>query len=228
VYLKTQKLSDVINGTVNELVVNGTIKVNSNNSVELEKSNATNDNTQIQVTSVLAELGNTFYPNLLKKLAEKPIFWNIANSMDAFGKYVNKSKKFGYLFYTNFAVFTLLLLLSFTRILTGVLRDKPVVQIVIATIVLAVIAIIFLQRLTQQISSIIIPDLYKNEILPTRQIEGNWQWTYFLLGTAVLTTAFVPLVNYIDRNNSNGSSCGASSGSSCGSSCSSCGGCGGD
>jgi len=228
VYLKTQKLSNVINGTVNELVDNGTIKVNSDNTIELAKSNATNNNTQLQVTSALSELGQSFYPSLLKKLSEKPIFWNIANSMDAFRKYFNKSKKFGHLFYTNFAVLTLLLLLSFTRIVTGVLRDKPVVQIVIATIVLTVIAIVFLQRLTKQISTTTIPDLYKNEILPTQQIEGNWQWTYFLLGTAVLTTAFVPLVNYIDKNNNSGSNCGTSCGSSCGSSCSSCGGCGGD
>lgn len=232
VYLKTQRLSNVINGTVNELVDNGTIKVNSDNSIELEKSNATNNNAQLQVISVLFELGNSFYPSLLKTLVGKPIFWNIANSMDAFRKYFNKSKKFGYLFYTNFSVLTLLLLLSFTRIVTGVLRDKPVVQIVIATIVLAIIAIGFLQRLTKQISTSTIPDLYKNEILPARQIEGNWQWTYFLLGTAVLTTAFVPLVNYIDKNKKIGSncgtSCGSNCGSSCGSSCSSCGGCGGD
>lgn len=228
VYLKTQKLSNVINGTVNELLDNGTIKVNSDNTIELAKSNATNNNTQLQVTSALSELGQSFYPSLLKKLSEKPIFWNIANSMDAFRKYFNKSKKFGYLFYTNFAVLTLLLLLSFTRIVTGVLRDKPVVQIVIATIVLAVIAIVFLQRLTKQISTTTIPDLYKNEILPTRQIEGNWQWTYFLYGTAVLTTALVPLVNYVDKNNNSSSNCGTSCGSSCGSSCSSCGGCGGD
>lgn len=228
VYLKTQKLSDVINGTVNELVDNGTIKVNENNSIELAKSNATINNSQLQVTSALTELGTTYYPNLLRKLATKPIFWNIPNSMDAFRKYFNKSKKFGRLFYTNFAILTLLILLSFTRIVTGVLRDKPVTQIVIATIVLVIITVIFLHRLTEQISTTTIPDLYKNDILPTRRIENNWQWTYFLLGTAVLTTSFVPLVNYIDKNNNNSSNCGTSCGSSCGSSCSSCGGCGGD
>ena len=188
VYLKTQKLGNVINGTVNELVDNGTIKVNEDNTIELAKSNATINNFQLQVTSVLTELGTTYYPNLLRKLATKPIFWNIPNSMDAFRKYFNKSKKFGILFYTNFAILTLLVLLSFTRIVTGILRDKPVSQIVIATIVLVIITVVFLQRLTKQISTTIIPDLYKNDILPTRQIENNWQWTYFLLGTAVLTT----------------------------------------
>ncbi len=232
VYLKTQKLSTVINGTVNELVDNGTIKVNENNSIELDKSNATINNSQFQVTSALTELGTTYYPNLLRKLTMKPIFWNIPNSMDAFRKYFNKSKKFGFLFYTNFTILTLLVLLSFTRIVTGILRDTPLTQIVIATIALVIITVVFLQRLTKQISTTTIPDLYKKDILPARQIENNWQWTYFLFGTAVLTTSFVPLVNYIDKHNNSsgncGTSCGSNCGSSCGSSCSSCGGCGGD
>lgn len=227
VYLKTQKLGNVINGTVNELVDNGTIQVNENNTIELARSNATINNSQFQVTSALTELGTTYYPTLLRKLATKPIFGNIPNSMDAFRKYFNKSKKFGLLFYINYAILTLLVLLSFTRVVTGILRDKPVAQILIATIVLVIIIVVFLQRLTKQISTTTIPNLYKKDILPTRQIENNWQWTYFLLGTAVLTTSFVPLVNYIDKNNNNGS-CGTSCGSSCGSSCSSCGGCGGD
>ena len=158
VYLKTQKLSNLINGTVNELVENGTIKVNENNSLELAKSIVTANNSQLQVTSTLAELGTTNYPNLLKKLSTKPIFWNIPNSMDAFKKYFNKSKKFGLLFYTNFAILTLLILLSFTRTVIVILRDKPVIQIVIATIVLVIITIVFLQRLTKQISTTTIPD----------------------------------------------------------------------
>lgn len=238
IYLKTQKLGNVINGTVNELVDNNTIKVNENNTIELARNNATNNNSQFQVTSALTELGTTYYSTLLKILVTKPIFWNIQNSMDAFKKYFTKSKKFGFLFYTNFAILSLLLLLSFTRIVTGIIRDKPVTQIVIVTIVLVIVSILFLQRLTKQISTTTIPNLYKNDILPTRQIENNWQWKYFLLGTAVLTTSFLPLVNYIDKDNNKGNcgtSCGSSSGSSCGSSCSSCGsscggcgGCGGD
>ncbi|UAY51884.1 glycine-rich domain-containing protein [Ferruginibacter albus] len=229
VYLKTQKLASVINGTVNELVENGAIKINAGNSIELAKSNATVNNSQLQVTSVLSELGATFYPALLRKLATKPIFGNIVNSMDAFRKYFNKSKKFALLFYTNLSVFTLLILLSFTRIVTGVLRDKPVTQIVMVTVVLVVIAIAFLYRLTMQISTTIIPDLYKNKILPSGQIEDNWQWKYFLSGTTVLATSFAPLVNYIDRKSNDRGNCATSCGSSCGgggSSCSSCGGCG--
>ncbi len=225
VYLKTQELSSVINGTVNELIENEAIQVNSDNTIELVKNNASDNKSQLQVTSILSELGRTFYPNLLKEIITKPIFANISNSMDAFRKHFNKSKKFGILFYTNFIVLTLLILLSFTRVITGILRDKPVENIVVTTIILAVIVVIFLLRLTKQISTTTLPLLYKYEILPNRQIENNWQWTYFLRGTAALTTSFVPLVNYVNKNNIDSSE--ASCGSSCGSSCSSCGGCGG-
>jgi hypothetical protein len=228
VYLKTQKLGNIINGTVNELIDNKTIIVNSDNTIELLKQNNTNSKEELQTTSVLSELGKTFYPNLLRQLANKPIFWNTANCMDAFKKYFNKSKKFGNLFYLNFGVLTILLMFGFIRLSSGILREKPVTQILVVTIILIIITIVFLNRLTKLVCTQTIPDLYKTEILPTRQIENNWQWSYFLLGSAVLTTAFVPLVNYIDKNNNNGSSCGTSCGSSCGSSCSSCGGCGGD
>jgi hypothetical protein len=228
VYLKTQKLGNIINGTVNELIDNKTIVVNTDNTIELVKSNNTNSREELQTTTVLSELGRTFYPNLLRQLANKPIFWNTANCMDAFRKYFNKSKKFGNLFYLNFGILTILLMVGFIRLTSGVLREKPVTQILIATIILTIIIIAYINRLTKLVCTQTIPDLYKSEILPTRQIDDNWQWSYFLLGSAVLTTTFVPLVNYIDKNNNNGSSCGTSCGSSCGSSCSSCGGCGGD
>ena len=228
VYLKTQKLGNVINGTVNVLIDNKTIIINPDNSIELIKTNTTNSREELQTTTVLSELGKTFYPNLLRQLVNKPIFWNTVNCMDAFKKYFNKSKRFGNLFYLNFGVLTILLMFGFIRMTSGILRERPITQILIATIILTIIIIAYLKRLTNIVCTKTIPDLYKTEILPTRQIENNWQWSYFLLGSAVLTTAFVPLVNYIDKNNSNSSSCGTSCGSSCGSSCSSCGGCGGD
>ena len=227
VYLKTQKLSAVIDGTVNELVDSEVIRINLDNTLELDKRNATANDSELQVTSVLSESGTCFYPVLLRQLTVKPIFRNIPNSMDAFRKYFNKSEKFGWLFYTNFTALAILLLLSFTRMATGIMREKPVVQILIATLVLAAGMVFFLLRLTRQVCTATIPDLYKNEILPARKIENSWQWTYFLFGTAVLATPFVPLVNYVNRNNGDGGSGTSSCGSSCGSSCSSCGGCGG-
>ena len=228
IYLKTQKLSNIINGIVNELIVDGTIQVNSDHTIALIKSSETKSKEHQQVITELSEFETIFYPYFLKRLVTKPVIYTIQNSMDAFVKYVNKSKKFGRLFYTNFAVLTFLLILSFLRIVTGVFREKPVVQILIATVIIGIIFIVFLIRLTQQIAKTTIPDLYKEKILSSAQIDNNWQWNYFLLGRTALATSFVPLVNYTETNHTNSSGCGTSCGSSCGSSCSSCGGCGGD
>ncbi len=232
VFSKTQKFANVINGAVNELIEKGIIKVHTDNSIELANTtNTTLNKEQLQITAALRELGLTYYPNLLRKVSMKPAFGNVVNCIHAFRKYFNKSKKFGMLFYTNFGVLIILLLVSFTRIVTGVLRDKPVFQIVIVAIILTIIIVAFLQRLTKQILTTTITNLYKDEILPARQLEHSLDWSYFLFGTAALTASFVPLANYIDKNNNTGncgSSCGSICGSSCGSSCSSCGGCGGD
>lgn len=119
-------------------------------------------------------------------------------------------------------------MMGFIRLVSGILTEKPITQILFVIIILTFIIISHLRRLIKLVCTRTIPDLYKSEILPTRKVEDNWQWSYFLLGLAVLTIAFVPLVNYVDKNNNNGSNCGTSCGSSCGSSCSSCGGCGGD
>lgn len=225
VYLNTQKTSSVVNGVVGELVGSGTISINEDNSLSLVKQGAATNIMQLQATAALAESGTTFYPNLLRLLSEKPVFSNIPNSMDAFRKYFNKSKKFGALFYTNFYVLSLLLLLSFTRIVTGVLKDVPVAQVAFTTVVLAIVAVVFLHRLTMQVSTSIIPDLYRYNILPNGEVGNSLQWSYFLLGSSALTASFLPLVNEVEKNSDSGvSSCV----SSCGSSCSSCGSCGGD
>lgn len=148
--------------------------------------------------------------------------------MDAFKKYFNKSKKFGSLFYTNFGILMVLLLISFTRIVTGALRDKPVAGIVILTILLAIIIVVFLQRLTRLVCTLTIPNLYKNKMITKSKIEENWRWDYFLHGATSLVPLFIPLVNYAQKRNADGSSAGTSCGSGCGSSCGGgCGGCGG-
>ncbi len=228
VYLKTQKLTNVVHGVVNGLIEKDAIQINTDTTVELVKNGATASKEQLQITTELSEMGNTYYNKLLRRLVTKPIFTNHANCMDAFKKYFNKSKKFGYIFYINFGVLAVLLMLGLIRIATGVLRDKPLTQISIAVIVLSILMIGYLHRLTTHISRVTIPNLYKTEILSTQQIEGDWQWSYFLLGTDVLIPSFSPLVKKMDES-SDGSSGEASNscGSSCGSSCSSCGGCGG-
>ena len=182
VYLKSQKISEVINGTVNQLVVNGAIKINSDHSIEVDKTKPVACITQKQTVFTLVELGTTFYPNLLRELAAKPIFSMIPNCMDAFVKYFNKSRKFQSIFLVNFITLGLFILLAFTRIVTGTLRDKPVSEITLITCALVAFTLFFLHRLTRMIATTTIPNLYRKEILPARKIENDWQWSYFLLG----------------------------------------------
>lgn len=231
IYLKTQKLSNVIHGVVNELIRDKTIVVLSNNTMELSKNGHAKSIEQLQATSMLSLLGRTVYPKLMYQLVRKPLFGNIVNSMEAFKKYFNKSLKFGKLFYFNFGVLAMLLLLAFTRLITGILRDKPIVFIAIMTVVLAILIYFYLNRLTRLVCVKTIPGRYREEILPTLEDRNSLAWRYFLLGSAVLTAALATLIDYFNNTNSTGGNSNSDTvggcGSSCGSSCSSCGGCGG-
>ncbi|REC41943.1 glycine-rich domain-containing protein [Chryseobacterium sp. 5_R23647] len=230
IYLKDRNISSVVNGTVNELIDNGSIKINEDQTISTNKLTFIQSREHQQVIDLLKDLGKTSYPNFLIQLITKPAFSNIIKSMDEVKKYFIRSKVFSNLFVLNFAVFLSLIMFGFLRIVTGILRDKPVLLISFAVVIFIFMMIGYLLKLTNLFSSKILPDLYKTAILPKKNTDNNWQWSYFLLGTAVLTTSFVPLTAKSTYDGSGGG-CGtlSSSDSSCGgSSCSSCGGCGGD
>jgi hypothetical protein len=233
IYLKTEKLSSILNGTINELVDAKRVKINNDKTIELlpaEEAESTQSSEHLQVISQLNDAAKISYILLMQQLAAKPVFRNTANCMNAFKKHIVNSKKFRNLFYVNFGILLILLLFGVIRLVTGILRDKPIVFIALAVVVLAVLAVVYLNRLSSLMCTNTLPYLYKKKILPSRKVEHNWQWSYFLLGSAALKTSLVALDKFMERKNSSGgmSSCGASSDSSCGSSCSSCGGCGGD
>ncbi len=230
IYLKDRNISSVVNGTVNELIDNGSIKINEDQTISTNKLTFIQSREHQQVIDLLNDLGKTSYPNFLIQLVTKPAFSNIIKSMDEVKKYFIRSKVFSNLFVLNFAVFLSLIMFGFLRIVTGILRDKPVLLISFAVVIFIFMMIGYLLKLTNLFSSKILPDLYKTAILHKKNTDNDWQWSYFLLGTAVLTTSFVPLTAKSTYDGSGGG-CGTSSSSdsSCGgSSCSSCGGCGGD
>ncbi|WP_445432694.1 glycine-rich domain-containing protein [Chryseobacterium indoltheticum] len=230
IYLKDRNISSVVNGTVNELIDNGSIKINEDQTISTHKLTFIQSREHQQVIDLLKDLGKTSYPNFLIQLITKPAFSNIIKSMDEIKKYFIRSKVFSNLFVLNFIVFLSLIMFGFLRIVTGILRDKPALLISFAVVILIFMMIGYLLKLTNSFSSKILPDLYKTSILPKKNTSNDWQWSYFLMGTAVLTTSFVPLTAKSTYDGSGGG-CGTSSSSdsSCGgSSCSSCGGCGGD
>jgi len=236
VYMKTQKMADVVNGVLNELILSKRIRANSDNTLEKLTYGDANTLEEFQIDKVYDDFGKLSYPTVVHQLARQPIFWNVANSLDAFKKYFNKSKKFGTLFYVNFVIQNILLMLGLIRLFTGILRDKPIIQISIVLVLMMALIIFYLHRLTKLTCTYTIPQLYKEKILPERNVSGDWQWSYFLLGSSVLMASFQPMAGRSTTKNTEGGNCGSSGessggsscGSSCASSCGSCGGCGGD
>ncbi|WP_169630281.1 glycine-rich domain-containing protein [Flavobacterium humi] len=234
VYLKTQNPSAIIHGNVNQLLEEKAIILNDKKALQPNLANNSTSKERFAIMEVLQDMGGSFYPTLLKRVISKPVFSNIPNAMDAFKKYWIKSRAFGKLFYLNFSVLSLLLLFGLTRLATGIIRSKPVTELIVLLVMLFVFILFFLWRLCKQICTDTIPKFYKTKIAsvssPVKPLD--WQWNYFLMGTAIFSESFIPLVRYTDGNSSSSGSCGTSCGSSCssgcGSSCSSCGGCGGD
>lgn len=229
VYLRTGKLAEVVNGVVNQLLLQQKVQIYDRKHLVKVSSSQSQHKWEYHVLESVSETHPVFYPALLGTLLTKPVFSNIANSMDALKKYIRKSRQFGRLFYFNFCILTFIWVLGFVRLMMGVIKDKPIVQILIAVVVLTVVIIWFLYRLCNIFSRNILPDSYKMQMEPMAHIAEQWDWQYFLLGTAVLLPAFKPVAGYpMPRPGSGENSGGCSSDSSCGSSCSGCGGCGGD
>ena len=224
VYMKHGDITHVINGTVSRMVDSDIIRVNPDYSLELVANGKTRTKKELQVSSVLSEMRLTYYPPLLYTLRLKPIFTNVAHCMTAFSKYFYKSKIFGRLFYLNFVVLILLVLANFTRVFTGLERGKPVVLILIYSIVILLAVAYFLYRLVSQISKQTIPGIYRNDIVRNEDLRSNWWWEYLFYGPSVFADSFVPVAQYVNRNSNSSISNGTSCGSSCGSSCGGCGG----
>lgn len=230
IYLKTGKISDVINGHFNGLLKTKSVKIDEKNfRIEVVNSTVTSiEGHQIMEAFAVFEK-KTPYPPLLRLLSHKPIFSNTANCMDAFMKYFRKSKEFSKLFYVNLGIFGLLFLMGFVRLTTGIERGKPVEILIIFLFVLGFLLILALKRLANRVFSEMIPEYYFNSIIGKNEMNF-FEWQYVRQGSTVLDPSFIPVVGNVEKTKGSVSSstCGTSCGSSCGSSCSSCGGCGGD
>jgi len=227
VYLKTQKLANVVHGSVNQLIQENVLSV-KNEKLYIKSEDAPANIEAFTILETIKSVGTGNYPPILKRLIDKPVFNVVSNAMDAFKKYVIKSQSFGKLFYWNFIILSVIMLLGLVRLTTGIIREKPIDLIAMLLLITLAFTSIHLIRLSTLVVTNIVPKFYRNEVLPTREETKSWDWQYFLMGSALLSTSFIPMVNYTNRNDFGSSSdSGGSCSSGCGSSCSSCGGCGG-
>jgi uncharacterized protein (TIGR04222 family) len=231
VYLKRSELSDVVHGVVNNMVAEQKLSISPEGKLAIKDFSAINSPAEFCVMETIGEEASTEYSILFKRLVFKPAFNKTRHAMETFKKYFSRSVYFTRLFAVNFTVLSVVLMLGLVRVATGITRDKPVVFIIFIVIIYLVLGIRHLYKLKVFIGSTVLPEYYQENILAERTVEHDWEWNYFLLGTAVFVTAFTPLHSYAERNPDSGS--GSSCSSSCSSSCGGgdgggCGGCGGD
>lgn len=225
VYLKTRKLAGVINGTLSQLLGRAVIESDRAN-LHLVPGGIARSLEQYQVLEILKGTGPISYKRLLHILEVKPTFTNTQDAMDAMKKYFIKSKKFGRIFYLNFGILSFLFLLGFIRLITGVLRDRPVDYITITMLLLAVTIVIFLEWHSRVFVLKAVTSHYKKQFTQLKKREDEWEWQYAFYGAAFLVPALTTLADDNTKFSWTDSGGWSSSDSSCGSSCSSCGGCG--
>lgn len=226
-YLQTGTVSKVMHSVFNRYVSDQKIIVHKDKSLEWTGPSIPTSAEEFVMIDTFERVKSRNYFDLSHQASTRPFFTNISYSMDAFKKYFCKSTAFGKLFQLNLFVVALLLLISFERLILGIIREKPVDFIAMASALTLIISIAFLHWLMQSIAKVV-SEYYRSRYKPS-VMSASLDWQYLILGSAVLMPAFLPSVNdATDKSTwgSNDSSTGSGS-DSCGSSCSSCGGCGG-
>jgi uncharacterized protein (TIGR04222 family) len=147
IYLRKSQTDHIVHPAVNRMVEKGLVKVNKDQSLSVGEGVEAADAEEYAVIQRLRDKSVT-YSALLPLVSRQPVFANVENSMNAFEKYIVKSKAFGGIFYVNFAAIMLMMLPGAARILTGLHREKPVVLIVFFMIIVLVVSMIFLHRLS--------------------------------------------------------------------------------
>lgn len=232
VYAKKLNIAKVINGFVNQLVTKSFIHIHVASDYRMSLNRKLHDGSpeEIQIVSTLEDLGESYYPSLLQSLATKPIFANTAQAIDELKKYYMNSTAFRLVFYFNFVAIALFNMFGVGRIITGLKYEKDITFLVGLAVIILAFSINYLRRLTGLILKVSLSSVYKKMLnkKANQEQKTHWEWDYFLRENAVLDTAFVPVVGYIDKNGNGGTACGSSCGSSCGGGCGGgCGGCGG-
>lgn len=230
VFLQNNKIEIVIHGVVNNLISNKKIEVLGNNRLNLIDENLTDNKYENCVIKIMKEYEAMPYPQLFKIIAKKPIFEQMERAVGRIRQKITDSKQFSEIIKISMLILGLVLSIGFSRLISGISRDKPVTYLVFILFALVIISDFYLTKMINYLFSNTIPLSFVDKKIST-EAEQDWQWNYFLYGEVVLASSFIPLTGYVNRNagSNRGSGCGSSCGSSCSSSCgSSCGGCGGD
>lgn len=230
IYIESGQLKMIIHGYVNYLVVNKNLKVDTKDNIKL--INADIDNLNPIFKSVLdcfKGKQTISYKELLETLIHKPIINKASKAASSITKTFVNSKIVLDLYKVNLIVLSSIMVFGLTRVFIGFIRGKEIIYIVILNAIFLFFALYFLRSFSKKAINKIIVNYFKERVIPLNKSNyNNWEWNYFIIGTALLSVSFMPIVQTYSGNNNNfgcGSGC-SSCGSSCGGGCGGCGGCG--
>jgi len=237
IYLKKGKRNDVIHNAINKLIKDKVIKIDSKNALEISKKINPKSVEEFVILDSLSTLSasssQVYYPAILREVTNKKIFKNTYQAMDKFVETIKSSKQFTELFLINYVVLSTVMIIGLIRLFMGISNDKPILFIAILLVALLIGCIGHLNNLSKKMARDIVPNFYKDTILPQKygdkiSSDMTHEWSYIYLGRVIFDALLTTLVTYTDKNNASSSDGGGSCGSSCGSSCGGgCGGCGG-
>lgn len=182
IYIKTNRLRNVIHGYLNNLVVSRDLRIVSENSFEAEEEYEQHEQTEFNVImDVCNERTSWRYEYLLTNLEQKPIFLKVKNAVDIIKSTVSNSVSFKRQFFVNLLVLSIVSTVGLTRAFIGFTREKPIFFIVLINIVLIVISAIYLQYLYNNVLKEV-SGHYEKEIIPKDRTHfDGWEWNYFLI-----------------------------------------------
>lgn len=230
--METAEIKSIIHGYVNYLIVEKYLKVDPlNNKIKLIANDVENPNPIFRVILNSFEDNQVItYKELLNKLIYKPIISKSYSVSIMIAEKIRKSKRVVNLFLINIAILSFLCAFGLTRALIGYIRGKEIVYITLINLAVLFLAYKFLDYLITVLPNKIIPNYFKKDIIPLSSDKkgyNNWEWNYFIFGTALLSVTFKSVASpYMTNNSVNGCSGGTSCGSSCGGCGGGCGGCG--
>lgn len=229
VFIQKGRLTFVIHGVINNLITQNKIEVLKNKKLNLINEDLTENQYENCIINIMREYEPMPYHQLTNYAIKKPIFEQIQKGCTEIKQHISQSKEYLLLILVPYIILGIALLFGYSRLLSGMMRDKPTTYILMCCFAFTLITVFFLFKIRLCLFTASLPNLYKKELLDSKSRE-DWEWNYFIFGKATLVSSFIPLINHMNNNKANsgfGASCGASCGSSCGSSCGGGGGCGG-
>lgn len=174
VFLQHNKLEFVIHGVVNNLISTKKIVVLGNNRLNLIDESLTDDKYENCVIEIMKEYEPMPYPQLFKIVARNQIFEQLQKAVGRIRKTIIDSKPFMQIIKIVMLVFGLLLSIGFSRIISGISRDKPITFLLLVIFALLIITKIYFNKIVNYLFSSTIPLIFTKEKLKSEaQKIGN-------------------------------------------------------